>query len=197
MPVAQAVLAGPSYVADQALQKTRFCLRFAQPCFLRTHQPVVTELREALLAYTEMRKVFACLFTLIALGTASSHALAFSEHGPVRPVAHLALATIAVMSAITAFYLFRSPAAWEASMVCSSCHEPDSLSPCSLGQPRPSVMALLFGGIILTILIHYSQTRRFRCATCSAEASRRTFGSWLAIAWCITIVFLAVVGATS
>ena len=144
-----------------------------------------------------MRKVFACLFSLIALATAAAHVLAVAEHEALRPIRHIAAATIAVMSAITGFYLFRSPAAWEASMVCSSCHQPARLSPCSLGQPRPSVMALIFGGIILTILIQHSQTRRFRCAACSAESSRRTFGSWLSVAWCITIVFLAVLGATS
>jgi hypothetical protein len=144
-----------------------------------------------------MRKLFACLFVLAALVTAAGHVLGGSGHAPLRPVVHMMLATFAVMSAITAIYLFRSRAAWEASLVCSSCHESASLSPCTLGQPRPSIMALLFGGIILTILIQHSQTRRFRCAACSVEFSRRTFGSWLAVAWCVAIVFFAVVGATS
>jgi hypothetical protein len=127
-----------------------------------------------LLAPPEMRKVFACLFTLAALATAAGYAFALSEHEPLRPVAHIALVSFAVMSTVTAFYLCRSRAAWEASMVCPSCHQLAGLSPCSLGQPRRSVMALLFGGVILTVLIQHSQTRRFRCAGCSAESSRRS-----------------------
>jgi hypothetical protein len=144
-----------------------------------------------------MRKFFACLFALVALLIAAAEMHGISAHRPLRPVDQVALATMGVLSAVTAFYLFRSRAAWEATLVCSSCHQRGKLSPCVLGQPRPSVLALLLGGIILTILVQHSQTRWFHCAACSAESGKRTLGSWLALAWSVALIFLAVVGATS
>jgi len=145
-----------------------------------------------------MRKVFAILFTLAVLLTGAGCALALWEHRLLRPILLVALLSFAVVSAVTAIYLFRPRAAWDASMVCPACRQPASLSPCTLGQPRPSLIALLFGGIILTILVQHSQARRYRCSACSAESSRRAFGSWLAIAWCFTfLILLAVTPAKS
>jgi hypothetical protein len=137
-----------------------------------------------------MRKFFAVLFTLAALATVAGYALSITEHEPMLLIEQIARITFSVLSAITAFYLFRPRAGWEASMVCPACAQPANVSPANLGQPRPSLLALLLGGIILTILVQHSQKRRFRCNACSAHFTQRTFGSWLAIAWCLTIILL-------
>jgi len=142
-----------------------------------------------------MRKVLAVLFALAALATGAGYALVLLEDKPLHPVVHIALLSFAIISAVTAFYLCRSRAAWEASMVCPACCQPAGLSQCSLGQPRMSIIALLFGGIILTVLVQQSQARRYRCAVCSAESRLRSFGSRLAVAWCFVMFILLVVAS--
>jgi hypothetical protein len=137
-----------------------------------------------------MRKAFAYFFALLALLTAASHALDVSGHVLLPPIEHIARVVFAFTSAITALYLFRPRAAWEDSMVCPSCRQSAGVIPCTLGQPHPRLILVLLGGIIFSILIQLSSRSRFRCAGCSAESSRRTFCSWLALAWCFVIVLL-------
>ena len=139
-----------------------------------------------------MRKVLACLFTLVALATAAGYAAAILNGDPLHIITHVWLATLVCMSTVTAFYFFRSLGAWQASLVCPTCHQPAGLSPCTIGQPHPSIVALLLGGIILTILIQHSHTSHFRCSACSAQSSRSTFGSWLALAWCASILVFVI-----
>lgn len=144
-----------------------------------------------------MRKAFAILFLLTALAAIASHGLLLLQPVVFHPLFHFGLFCFELSSVATAVYLFRPRAAWDSAMVCPSCHHPAGLAPATLGQPHPSILALLLGGIILTILIHQSQSRLFRCAACSAESGRRTFGAWLSIGWCITILLLAVAEAIS
>jgi|GEM_PF-1986987 len=144
-----------------------------------------------------MRKLFSGLFAVSALVTSAGYALAITQQEEMYLIVHLALLTFVVMAAISAFYLFRSSAAWEASLVCPSCHQSAVLSPCVIAQPRPSIMALIFGGIVLTVLIHQSQQRRFRCNACSTESKRRTVGSYLAVAWCLSLILFIVAAVIS
>src|SRR4051794_22642278 len=132
-----------------------------------------------------MRKILATLFGLAAFLVAAGYAVVLSQHESLPPLVHFFDIPFAALAAVTAFYLFRSPAAWQASMGCPSCHQRGTLTLGGLGQPHPSVLALLLGGIILTLLIQHSQRRRFSCTACSAETRTRPFGSWLALAWCL------------
>src|SRR5438128_1498690 len=125
-----------------------------------------------------MRKVFASLFALLAILVGASQALLLAAGEPMHPMLRVALASFAGVSAFNAYYLFRPRAAWEASLICPHCHKAE-LSPSALGQPHPSIIALILGGIFFTVLIQQSQPRRFQCGACSAESRRRTVGSWL------------------
>jgi len=141
-----------------------------------------------------MRKVFAALFVLVALVTVLGQAILLAADEGLGLIMHLALAAFAVASVICAIYLFRSRESWEAGLVCPHCNQ-TRLSPAVLGQPHPSLLAMILGGFVLTVLIQQSQTRRFQCAACSKESNLRTVGSWVAIAWCLAFILLGIAGA--
>lgn len=141
-----------------------------------------------------MRKVFAVLFVLVALVTVLVQVSLLAAEEKLGLIMHLALATFAVASVICAIYLFRSKESWEAGLICPHCHQ-SRLTPAVLGQPHPSLLALILGGIVLTVLIQQSQTRRFHCAACSKESNLRTVGSWVAVAWCLAFILLVIAAA--
>ena len=139
-----------------------------------------------------MRKFWGCIFALVSFVLFLGVVALLWEDGLKELIGASMLTTFGILTGVTGLYLFRPVAKWEAAMTCPECQQQGTLSPCTLAQPRPNVFLLLVGGIILTILIHQSQARRFRCAACGKESSQRTAGSWLALAWAVALILMAV-----
>lgn len=137
-----------------------------------------------------MRKFAAILFTLVGVAAAIDGVLTHLWYDDFRIVEIIADILLALMALATALYLFRPKAHWNAAMECPSCHDRGCLQPMMLTRARPSVMALLFGGIIITLFIQHIPAQQFKCSACSSDTYRRPAASILILSWCVLSIFL-------
>lgn len=143
-----------------------------------------------------MRKLFGVLFALLVILCVTDLVASIGDDGSSPSLLIIAISLLCGLSAITAFYLFRSQRMVGREMTCPACHEAGGLHDHSLIRPRPSLAALLFGGIIITLFIQHLPTQRFTCSVCSVDTYRRPYSSLLTLAWCVLLVFLIYVGCT-
>ena len=141
-----------------------------------------------------MRKVFAVIFALIAILASILIVLDSLSHELPPPRVLACFVALPLLSAATSMYLFRSAASWLARRRCGACGSVGDLAPASLMYRRPSVAALLFGGIFITLLIQHLPSQSFRCGKCSSELTFRPAGSILTVLWCLLIIALIIVG---
>lgn len=143
-----------------------------------------------------MRKLTGILFALVGVAAGIDGVLTPLWHDDFMGVEIIADVFVALLALATALYLFRPKAHWDTTLRCPSCHDKGGLQPLILTRARPSVMALLFGGIIITLFIQHFPAQRFKCSACSSDAYRRPAASVLILLWCALSIFLIYVLAT-
>jgi hypothetical protein len=143
-----------------------------------------------------MRKLFGVLFAIAPILAVADLIISSGDFGTPPGMVITAVVLLAGLSAVTAAYLLRSQRKRDAEMTCPKCRQAGGLRDHKLTKPRPSVAALLFGGIIVTLLIQYLPAQRFECSVCSTVTYRRPYSSLIILAWCGFTVFLICVACT-
>lgn len=137
-----------------------------------------------------IRKLFGTLFALFAILCAASLVV---SGGDFETLLTLLISLLCGLSAITAVYLFRSRLMIGRELTCPTCHESGGLHHHALTRPRPSLAALMIGGIFITLFIQHLPAQRFTCSGCSVDVYRRPYSSLLILAWCLLMVFFVYV----
>jgi len=143
-----------------------------------------------------MRKLIGVIFALVAILSVADLIMSNGDFGTAPAMVITVVVLLAAFSAVTASYLLRSQRMKDAEMTCPKCRQTGGLRDHTLTRPRPSIAALLFGGIIITLLIQHLPAQRFECLSCSTVTYRRPYSSLIILAWCGLTVFAIYVACT-
>ena len=136
-----------------------------------------------------VRIVFASFLALLAVLIGLGQVLLIRQHEPMDVLEQVGPFAVVFCLAASSFYYFRSRSHWDARLTCPHCKHSGSLRLSSLGQPRISIIAWIFGGIIGALLYSHARKHRFQCESCSEASDLRAAGGWLAATWLLLLVF--------
>lgn len=143
------------------------------------------------------QKVCGVLFALVAILCATDLIMGSGHFGPPTGVAITSVVLLALLSAVTAIYFLRSERMRDAELCCRQCGLAGGLGDHAVTKPRPSLAAMLAGGVVFTLIIQHLPAQRFTCSGCQVVTYRRPYSSLLIMAWCGWVIFRVYVEITS